>query len=554
MSTEPDSEGLQERLQECERKQLAQEERIGQLQAELDAARRSFNESNARFEAVYNHHYQLTGLLNTDGRLLMANKTALEFAGLQEKDVLGKDFSETPWWTHSPREQLKLKLAMDEAKTGKSVQIETSHKTADGEQRIIEFRISPVFDESGKVIYLVPEGYDITEHRRAQEALQESEEQLRHSQKMEAVGQLAGGVAHDFNNLLQGILGFCTIAMEEADPASHVYDDLEQIRKAGNRATRLVQQLLAFSRKQVLKIETVNLNEVIQDFAKMIRRVIGEHIDLSLDFATGLKSVRADRGQLEQILMNLCVNARDAMPNGGQLTVSTENVEVDADFCHQHTGATPGTYAKLSVRDSGTGMDETTRSRVFEPFFTTKGERQGTGLGLSTVYGIVRQHSGVITLESREGAGSNFMIFLPTSQAAVQVSPESLPDDKRGGSERILLAEDDATVRKLARKLLERAGYTVMAAASGTEAIQLFEDHERQFDLAFLDVVMPGQGGRAVYDHIVNVAPDIPVLFSSGYSAGGVHTNFILEEGIALIQKPYTHDGLLNEVRRLLDE
>lgn len=685
MSDQPNSdiENLRRKLGNLELKQLEQEKTIAVLTEELSAARRSFTESNARFEAVYDHHYQLTGLLNVDGRLLMANKMALEFAGIEEKDVLGKDFSETPWWSHSSDEQLKLKQAIEVAQSGKSAQIETTHTTADGHRRIIEFRINPVFDQDGKVIYLVPEGYDITEHVQAEEALRESEEryriffessydamaifangaivdcnaaavrsfgcdnadeivnshpanfspdvqpdgqgsmdkaaammklaaengthrfewehldkqgrrfpvevtltallpraggrfiavfrniadrkqaesdrdqleeQLRQSQKMEAVGQLAGGVAHDFNNLLQGILGFCTIAMEEADRGSQVFDDLDQIQKAGDRATGLVRQLLAFSRKQVLRLETIDLNEVVDDFAKMIQRVLGEHISLKVAPADSPQLTHADRGQLEQIVMNLCVNARDAMPDGGRLTVSTSNQKVTEDMCRERAWAIPGNYVTLAVQDAGCGMDESTQKRIFEPFFTTKGEGQGTGLGLSTVYGIVRQHNGIIDVSTRPGAGSTFTVYLPQSAPSDGAMDKTSRSTVKGGTETILLAEDDEGVREVARQFLERGGYEVISTTNGEEAITAFENLDRKIDLAFLDVVMPVQGGRAVYDHIGRVAPNVPVLFASGFNAGAIHTNFILEQGIALIPKPYTRDDLLDEIRRLLDE
>ncbi len=575
-----------------------------------------------------------------------------------------------------------LREAMGRAMRGEMVHFESTHISAAGETRNIDFRIGPVFDDNGEVIYLVPEGYDITERKQAEEALRESEEkyrtffenscdamlmlqndlvvdcnaaavaalgykdakdlfnthpsefspehqpdgkksydkaqemmetayargtvrfewehstrngdafpveisltaipsegerrliavwrdiadrkraeeervkletQLHQAQKMEAVGQLAGGVAHDFNNLLQAILGYGSMALEKADAESMLHVNLEQIVKAGNRATTLVRQLLALSRKQVLRLEVLDLNEVVEDFAKMIRRVIGEHIALDLHSEPGLKNVHADRGQLEQILMNLCVNSRDAMPEGGRLTIETDNAELDAHFCRDNAWATPGNYVQLSVSDTGIGMDEETQRRIFEPFYTTKGEGEGTGLGLATVYGIVRQHHGMISVHSELGLGATFRIYLPMSDSSLEAACNTEATDRPGGTEVILLAEDDENVRSVAKQFLEHAGYTVIAATDGEEAIRLFEHHAKKIDLALLDVVMPRCGGRAVYNHIRKTNAKMPVLFASGYSAGAIHTNFVLQDGIVFIQKPSQRDELLREVRRLLN-
>jgi len=571
---------------------------------------------------------------------------------------------------------------MQRAMSGELVHFESTHISAAGETRNIDFRIGPVFDDNGEVIYLVPEGYDITERKNAEDALRESEEkyrtffenscdamlmfqndlivdcnaaavaalgyedakdllnthpsetsperqpdgkksydkalemmeiaytrgthryewehktsngaavpveisltaipsegerkliavwrdigdrkraeeervnlekQLYQAQKMEAVGLLAGGVAHDFNNLLQAILGYGALALEESDAESMLHVNLEQIVKAGDRATRLVRQLLAFSRKQVLRLEVLDLNEVVKEFAKMIRRVIGEHIALDIHSGPGLKSIHADRGQLEQILMNLCVNSRDAMPEGGRLKIETDNAEIDAYFCRENAWATPGNYVQLSVSDTGIGMDEETRRRIFDPFYTTKCEGEGTGLGLATVYGIVRQHHGMINVHSEHGLGATFTIYLPMCESSPEEACNAEAHTPPGGTEVILLAEDDELVRNVAQRFLENAGYTVIAADDGEEAIGLYEQYANRIDLALLDVVMPRSGGRAVCNHIRNKNAQMPILFASGYSAGDIHTNFVLEDGIELIQKPYQRDELLREVRRLLD-
>ncbi|MCP4643633.1 MAG: PhnD/SsuA/transferrin family substrate-binding protein [bacterium] len=389
--------------------------------------------------------------------------------------------------------------------------------------------------------------------KRAEESREEMEAQLRQAQRMEAVGQLAGGVAHDFNNLLQAILGYADMALEEPAAEGLVKDDLEEIMKAGKRAATLVSQLLAFSRQQVLDMRDVDLNVVIADVMKMIRRVIGEHIALDARFARDLGTVHADRGQLEQILMNLCVNARDAMADGGKITIETENVRIDEAFCETHPWAEPGHYANLSVTDTGCGMDEETLGNVFEPFFTTKGVGEGTGLGLSTVYGLVKQHRGMIHVYSEVDAGTVFKVYLPLVDRATVAAGDRPEGPVAGGNETVLLAEDEEIVRRLTNTILTRAGYTVLNARDGEEALRVFEDHADEIGLALLDVMMPKLGGRAVYERIREARPGIRVLFSSGYSMNAIHTDFVLDEGLALISKPFQHNELLRRVREALD-
>ena len=392
------------------------------------------------------------------------------------------------------------------------------------------------------------------EHHQAEANREKAEAQLRQSQKMEAVGQLAGGVAHDFNNLLQAILGYGDMALAEAGPDSPVHACVEEMLKAGNRAATLVRQLLAFSRRQVLDMKDVNLNDVIADLMRMIRRVIGEHIKLDVIAAHDLGIVCADPGQIEQILINLCVNARDAMDHGGTITIETENVRIDEAYCESHTWAKPGRYALLSVSDMGCGMDEETLANAFEPFFTTKAVGEGTGLGLSTVYGLVKQHDGMIHVYSEVGKGTTFKIYLPLIERSAACVGDKIEGSVPGGTETILLAEDDVTVRALSQAFLERAGYTVLTAADGEEAVLIFDAHGSEIGLALLDLMMPKVDGKGVFEHIRRQAPQTRVIFSSGYSTNAIHTNFVLDEGLHLIQKPYQRNDLLRRVREVLDE
>ena len=375
--------------------------------------------------------------------------------------------------------------------------------------------------------------------------------QLAQAQKMESIGQLAGGVAHDFNNILQAINGFAELARSDLASEHPATPSVEEIAKAGTRAAKLVSQLLAFGRRQILEPVNLDLNAVVGSLAGMLERILGEHV--RLDFIPGhqLGTVRADRNRIEQVVMNLCVNARDAMAQGGNLTLELENVALDGAYCRQNTWARPGRYVLLSVTDTGCGMDDATLSRIFDPFFTTKA--QGSGLGLSMVYGIVRQHEGMVRAYSEPGKGTTFKVYLPAVERAVDAVGTKIEGPLAGGHETILVAEDDASLRDLACQTLQRAGYTVLLAADGNEALHLFRLHTQKINLLLLDVVMPDVGGREVFDRISAQHPHVPALFASGYSENAIHTNFVLQAGMTLLHKPYNTAELLRNVRAALD-
>lgn len=380
------------------------------------------------------------------------------------------------------------------------------------------------------------------------------EDRLRMAQKMEAIGQLAGGVAHDFNNLLQVIQGFANLALADLEPGTPARAQLEEVLRATSRAVVLVQQLLAFSRRQVLHLTDLDLNDVVGDLVKMVQRVIGDHITITFLPGQDLANLHADRGQIEQILMNLCLNAKDAMPNGGQITISSKNVVFDQEFCRHHTWAKPGSYVQLGIADTGCGMDEKTLGHLYEPFFTTKDVGKGTGLGLATVYGIVKQHGGLIHTYSEVNKGTLFKVYLPQGSANLGAAPvRQFEGAVHKGQETILLAEDAEPVCKLAKKLLEKVGYTVLVARDGREALRVYAENADRVDMLLLDVVMPQMGGRAVFERIRRERPDIAVLFASGYSGDSIHTGFVLDEGVTLIQKPYNSETLLRNVREVLD-
>ena len=382
----------------------------------------------------------------------------------------------------------------------------------------------------------------------------DQEEQLRQAQRMECIGRLAGGIAHDFNNLLSVILPYTELALEAVHDGDPLKADLLEIKRAGESAASLTRQLLAFSRKQVLQPVPLDLNRVVTDLDRMLRRIIGEDIELVQRLSPDLGQVKADPGQIEQAIMNLVVNARDAMPGGGRLTLETRNVDLDAEYAAHHPEVEPGAHVKVSVTDTGTGMDESTLARIFEPFFTTKGLGKGTGLGLSTTYGIVKQSGGSIWVRSVLGSGTCFEIYLPrqhsTTIAAVKPQPALA---LLVGTETILVVEDDGAVRNLAKRILATAGYTVLAAANGGEALLICEQHRTPIHLVLTDVVMPQMSGRALVDRLATVRPGIKVLFMSGYTDDAIVHHGVLEPGTQFIGKPFTQQALLSKLRQVLE-
>jgi signal transduction histidine kinase/ActR/RegA family two-component response regulator len=394
---------------------------------------------------------------------------------------------------------------------------------------------------------------EIAERKRAEAELVQRDEQLRQSQKLEVVGSLAGGIAHEFNNLLQAIRGYTKYGMEGLLPADQRYQDLNQVLNAAERATVLTRQLLGFSRRQVLERAVCDPQEIATDLLKLLRPVIGEHIELEVSLAADASQVYADRGLLQQMLLNLCINARDAMPDGGRLTLKTERVKFNKKYCEHHPSVTPGSYVLFSVADTGSGMPPEVQARIFEPFFTTKEVGRGTGLGLAMVYGVVQQHEGLINVYSEVGLGTTFKIYLPISNLADRAPEQEEVAPVTGGKETILVAEDEPMVRDLAVRILTGAGYSVLVAADGAEAVNLFDLHLDVISLALLDAVMPKLTGHEVFDHLKLVNPSLPVIFCSGYDPDMRQIQSLIKKGMNLVQKPYDPDILLRTVREALD-
>jgi PAS domain S-box-containing protein len=442
----------------------------------------------------------------------------------------------------------------------------------DGSEFPVEISLSAIETKEGPLLSAaIRDASDRVETRRehARSEVQNErdllESQLHQSHRLESLGQLAGGVAHDFNNLLAAILNYVGFVSEEIakeieirPDSEHarleaVLSDVGQIGAAAERAARLTHQLLAFARREVRNLEVLDINAIVGDVENLLRRTIGEHVRLITNGARDLKAVRADRGQIEQVLLNLAVNARDAMPNGGTLCVDTENFEVDEEYAALHPSTRVGSHVRLRVIDSGFGMDRATLDRAFEPFFSTKSKDQGTGLGLATVYGIVTQAAGVVDLQSEVGIGTTVTILLPGVASEVTLPDAPRPSGGSHGGETILVVEDEELVLDVARRILTQRGYRVLAARSGAEALQLIESHSGTIDLLLTDVVMPGLTGKDVAERVSNLRPDIRVLYMSGYPEAVITPRGVVDKGIRLVSKPFRAPDLLEHVRAVLD-
>jgi len=489
--------------------------------------------------------------VDLDGRVTFSNAAVRGILGYEPEELYGTAILEHvhPEERAAARERLRAQTAQ---RRGWKNQL-TRWLHRDGQIRYLESSAVPIVSIDDRLVGFRGVDRDVTERVAAEEERRRLEEQIVQGQKLEAIGALAGGVAHDFNNLLQIIVTMTSMAKDREPGDTGIATDLEQIEAAAMQAAELTRQLLAFSRQQVLERRVVSVNRLARDLLGMVRRVIGEDVTLTFVPGEGRVSVLADPGQLAQVLLNLCVNARDALPRGGHIRVATEEVELGAGFCVAHPGVGPGRYAKLSVTDDGAGMDAETQRRIFEPFFTTKELGKGTGLGLATVYGIVRQHDGAVEVTSALGAGTTLSVYFPISDAAPVEESPGAPLSAPRGTETILLAEDDELVRALAVRLIGAEGYRLLVAEDGAAAVELLREHGDEIDLLLLDVVMPKLSGPEVEERAATLAPRARVLFMTGYAALERHDRFESERPFSVIAKPYTRTALLRKIREVLD-
>jgi two-component system, cell cycle sensor histidine kinase and response regulator CckA len=481
---------------------------------------------------------------NLVGELLLVNPALEKILGYESsEELLHTNLAERIY--RYPEEHRKITEIVLRDRNFKDA--ETEWKRKDG--ALITVRCSgwAVKDDTGQVAYVEVFAEDVTERRVL-------ERQLRMAQKMEAVGRLSGGIAHDFNNLLGVIIGYSQVMKRMLGTTHPAFEHAEEIEKASQRAVSLTRQLLAFSRQQVLEPVVLSLNTLVSDMEKMLPRLIGEDIELHLVLDPQLGQVKADPGQIEQVLMNLAVNARDAMPEGGKLTVRTANVELDLAYTRQHPGSRTGSYVMLCVTDTGTGIDPEIQAQIFEPFFTTKERDKGTGLGLATVYGVVKQSGGYIAVESEKGKGASFSVYLPRLVQSI-VAPQTIAEApvNLAGSETILLVEDADPLRKLAHMFLTEGGYHVLSAANGAEALEVARGHSGPVHLLLTDVVMPGINGRVLAERLGPLHTGMKVLYMSGYTDTFIAGHGVLEPGTHLLHKPFTQEGLTRKVRELLD-
>lgn len=524
-----------------EQQKAFEREVLARARAEAD-----LSELEGSFKVLLDATNDWVFLTDAEGRFLAANRAVC--AGFKTSI---EELRNLTIFHFVPPDKVEIRRAQIEhvVRTASSLRAESDY-----DERCFEVGIYPVINPEGKVAKLAFFAHDVTEHRNLEEQRKHLEAQLRQSQKIESVGRLAGGVAHDFNNLLSPILGYAELALEQIPESEPLHGDIEQIRIAARRARDLTRQLLAFSRKQVLDVRTIVINDFIREVDGMLRRLIGEDIRVVTKLEPDLEKVKADPSQLQQIVINLAVNARDAMPQGGILTIETNNVVLDEHYASVHASMSPGHYVLLAISDNGCGMTAEVKQRIFEPFFTTKERGKGTGLGLATVYGIVKQHGGNIWVYSEEGCGTSFKVYFPVADTEKVIDEHiNLSRSNSFGNETILVTEDDAMVRRLTCDVLEAHGYRVIAADSGDQALELARKTEGKIDLLLTDVIMPAMNGKDLYGRLSQEYQNLKVVYMSGYTGEIIAHHGILESGTHFIPKPFTLQELTQKIREALD-
>lgn len=524
--------------------------RVDGVVSDITERRRAEDElraSEARFRTFVDHATDAFFLHSDQGIILDVNRQACESLGYTREELIGMTpYNFDPGANPAFHQQLTIRM-----NAGEVVEFESTHQRKDGTVFPVEVRIRPFWQ--GDRQFRLSLARDITERKKLEAENKQLTAQFYHAQKMESIGQLAGGIAHDFNNLLVPIIGYIELNLATLDPTSQLYTDLTLVIKAANRAADLTRQIVAFSRQQVLELSLLDLNSVIADFQRMLQRLIGEDIQLQTLLDPDVVPIKADKGQIEQVIMNLAINARDAMPTGGKLTIETTNAFLDETYVKKHTdNLAPGPYVMLSVSDTGSGIDAATQRRIFDPFFTTKAQGQGAGLGLATVFGIIKQHQGHIMVYSKPDHGATFKIYLPKAKDIQQMVDSTSPQPaSMFGTETVLVVEDEEMVRKLVCETLEAYGYDVLEAQSPADGLKLASD-QSTIHLLVTDVIMPEMNGKALYHQVTALQPNCKVLYMSGYTNNVIVHHGILDEGINFLQKPFTIDNLVRKVRHVL--
>ena len=506
------------------------------------AAHKALLASEAKFAKAFNANPSGMAITTLEGRVVDVNETFLRTLGYTREEAIGRTTVELGLWRS---QEDRIQAVQATQRLGRVQEIEIEGRTKESARRTLLYSAELI--ELEGVPHVLVLTTDVTERRQL-------EEQLRQAGKMEAVGQLAGGVAHDFNNILTAILGYADLLAADLPAADQRREDVEEIRKAAQRAAALTRQLLAFSRKQVLEPRALDVNLLVDNMDKMLRPVLGENVELLAIPAPNLRAVRADPNQVEQVILNLAINARDAMPKGGKLTIETANVDLDAEYAARHATVVPGPHVMLAVSDTGTGMDAATQARIFEPFFTTKDAGRGTGLGLATVYGIVKQSGGSIWVYSEVGQGTTFKIYFPALDApAERLGRPSTPVPGFIGTETILLVEDDDQLLHVAHRALEARGYTVLTAGRGDAALEIARRRSEAIHLLLSDVTIPDMDGRALAATLLKQRPGLRVLYMSGYADQAIVRHGVLDATVAYLPKPFTTEAIARRVREVLD-
>ena len=485
--------------------------------SEKKQAEEELKQSAEKLKAIFNHRFQLTGLMDETGRLIMANENVCKMAGMENKELYGKYIWQLPLWGQSEELRLEIQKAVHSVQKGNPVNFETTHVDASGDVRYVDFSITPVFGKNGNLVYMVPEGRDITEKRNSEDEQKRLTKQLQLAQKMEAIGTLAGGIAHDFNNILSSILGYSELARMDAPKVGQFTDYLNNIMSAGNRAKDLVQQILTFSRQSEPELKPVSVKIIVKEALKLIRASLPTSIEIKQNLQSAAL-VMGDPTQIHQIVMNLCTNAGHAMRRGGGiLLVELTEVDIDGAVAPEFSAIEPGRYLNLTITDTGEGMPPEILDQIFDPFFTTKKRGEGTGLGLAVVHGILASFGGAIYADSEPGNGASFKIYLPIIEGSCQ-SMNEIVETLPTGNGRILYVDDEPTIADIGRRILENLNYQVVTCTDSMEALDLFRSQPKRFDLVITDMTMPHMSGEMLAAEMISIRKDIPIILCTGYS------------------------------------